>query len=235
MHFYSLYSFVIIAFEILQSLRITLEKLIQGAIKFKEEDFIEHKDLYESLHKAQNPETLFVGCADSRVVPSKITNTMPGELFVVRNVGNIIPPYTSQNHSYLSTTSAIEYAVVMLNVKNIVICGHSNCGACQALYAKNLDKDTQHFQKWIELLHPVKAQVDKLNPTSKAKRIWLTEQINVEVQINNLLTYPFIAQRWEEKKLNIFGWYYIIQTGEIMNYDLYTKEFRVITKEEDKK
>lgn len=207
-----------------------MDKLLQGAIKFKEEDYNEHKELYESLKKEQKPDTLFIGCADSRVVPSRITNTLPGELFVVRNVGNIIPPYTSQNDTYLSTASAIEYAIVVLGVENIVVCGHSNCGACQALYDENLGANTKHLQKWIELLHPVKQQVALLSPKSIAKRTWLTEQINIEVQIGNLLTYPFIQEKLKKGELKIFGWYYIIETGEIMNYDLQTKEFRVIQK-----
>lgn len=205
-----------------------LDKLLQGAIKFKEEDYNQHKELYESLKKVQNPDTLFIGCADSRVVPSRITGTLPGELFVVRNVGNIIPPYTTRNDAYLATTSAIEYAVAILEVENIVVCGHSNCGACQALYDEDLGKNTEHLQKWIELLKPVKQEVDLLRPKTNAKRIWLTEQINIEVQINNLLTYPFVQKRLEEKKLKIFGWYYIIEAGEIMNYDLQTKQFRAI-------
>lgn len=207
-----------------------MDKLLQGAIKFKEEDYNEHRELYESLKKVQNPDTLFIGCSDSRVVPSRITDTMPGELFVIRNVGNIIPPYTMQNDTYLSTTSAIEYAVVLLEIKNIVVCGHSNCGACQALYDESLWKNTQHLQKWIELLEPVKQEVALLSPKTKAKRMWLTEQINIEVQINNLLTYPFVYQRLKQKKLKILGWYYIIETGEIMNYDLNVKQFRSITK-----
>ncbi|MCE3047542.1 carbonic anhydrase [Helicobacter kayseriensis] len=209
-----------------------MNKLLQGAIKFKEEDYNEHKELYESLKRAQNPDTLFIGCADSRVVPSRITGTLPGELFVVRNVGNIIPPYTAKNDAYLATTSAIEYAVVILGVENIVVCGHSNCGACQALYDENLGANTEHLQKWIELLHPVKEQVALLSPKSIAKRTWLTEQINIEVQINNLLTYPFIQEKLDQGELKIFGWYYIIETGEIMNYDLQTKQFRVIKKDE---
>ncbi len=208
-----------------------MDKLIQGAIKFKEEDYIEHKALYESLKKAQNPDTLFIGCADSRVVPSRITGTLPGELFVVRNIGNIVPPFTIKNDSYLSTTSAIEYAVVILGVKNIVVCGHSNCGACQALYDENFGSNTEHFQKWIELLHPVRDQVNLLSPKTKAKRTWLTEQINIEVQINNLLTYPFIKKKIQDNELKLFGWYYIIETGEIMNYNLKTKQFRAIKKE----
>ncbi|ANV97991.1 carbonic anhydrase [Helicobacter enhydrae] len=208
-----------------------MEKLIQGAIKFQEEDFLEHQELYESLQRTQNPETLFIGCADSRVVPSKITNTKPGELFVIRNVGNIVPPYAQHNH-FISITSAIEYAVMVLNVQNIIVCGHSNCGACQAIY-NDISDETRHLKKWIRLLEPVRHQVDILKPNSFAKRIWLTEQINIEVQVDNLLNYPFIKKKWEEKQLNIFGWYYIIPTGEIMNYDLHTKEFRVIKPKEE--
>ncbi|RDU70161.1 carbonic anhydrase [Helicobacter cholecystus] len=211
-----------------------MDKVLQGALKFQEKDFLEHKELYEKLKKTQNPDTLFIGCADSRVVPSRITGTLPGELFVVRNVGNIIPPFTNKNDSYLSTTSAIEYAVVVLKVTNIIVCGHSNCGACQALYDNNLGQNTKHLQKWIELLKPVKEQVALLSPKTKAKRTWLTEQINIEVQINNLLTYPFVKEKINTGELKIFGWYYIIESGEIMNYDLKSKEFRVIQKTKEK-
>lgn len=207
-----------------------MDKLFQGAIKFKEEDYIQHKDLYTKLKTAQNPNTLFVGCSDSRVDPSRITGSLPGDLFVIRNVGNIIPPFAPRKNLYPAITSAIEYAIKVLNVENIIICGHSNCGACQAIYDETLGSNAQYFQKWIELLHPVKEQVALFSPKSKARRTWLTEQINIQVQIKNLLTYPFVREKLDNNRLKISGWYYIIETGEIMNYDLRTQKFRVINK-----
>ena len=118
-----------------------MKELFEGVLKFREEDFIQHQDLYESLGKAQDPHTLCITWVDSRGVPNLITNSMPGDLCVIRNIGNIIPPYyditddgeSVKKDGYLSTTSAIEYALNILNVKNVIICGHSNCGACAAI------------------------------------------------------------------------------------------------------
>lgn len=209
-----------------------MRELFEGAVKFKEEDFLSHKELYENLGKKQNPHTLFIGCVDSRVVPNLITNTLPGDLFVVRNVGNIVPPYTDNTKmrsGYLATTSAIEYALSILNIKNIIICGHSNCGACSAIFEKKGKLDsTPYVQKWLELLEPVKAKVSALKPESHSKKIWLCEQINVEYQLENLMTYPFVEEKFDLGELNIYGWYYIIETGEILNYNMIKREFRPI-------
>ena len=95
----------------------SIETLFEGAIKFKEENFLTYKELFENLKEGQNPHTLFVGCSDSRVVPNLITNTLPGELFVIRNIANIVPPYREADE-YLATTSAIEYALEELKVEN---------------------------------------------------------------------------------------------------------------------
>lgn len=209
-----------------------MRELFEGAIKFKEEDYLNHKELYENLKKEQNPHTLFISCVDSRVVPNLITNTLPGDLFVVRNVGNIVPPYkenASIRSGYLATTSAIEYALLILDIKNIIICGHSNCGACSAIFqSKEKLKATPYVQKWLELLEPVKKKVESLKPESSAKRMWLAEQINIEQQLENLMSYPFVEERFDRGELSVYGWYYIIQTGEILNYNMIKREFRLI-------
>lgn len=210
-----------------------MKELFEGAIKFREEDYLNHQKLYENLKKNQDPHTLFISCVDSRVVPNLITNTLPGDLFVVRNIGNIVPPYRESPNNirsgYLATTSAIEYALNILNIKNIIICGHSNCGACSAIYeSKEKLAATPYVSKWLELLNPVKERVDALKPNSRAKRIWLTEQINIEQQLENLMTYPFVEEKFDSGELHIFGWYYIIETGEILNYNMIKREFKVI-------
>ncbi|TLD96213.1 carbonic anhydrase [Helicobacter jaachi] len=212
-----------------------MKELFEGAIKFREEDFNEHKKLYESLKKHQEPHTLFITCTDSRVVPNLITNALPGDLFVIRNMGNIVPPYLGRDKGirggYLSTTSAVEYALSILDIKNVIICGHSDCGACSAIFddAQKLEK-APYVKKWIELLEPVRAKVDALKPNSKAKRTWLMEQVNIEQQLENLMTYPFVEERFDRGELNIYGWYYIIETGEILNYNMIQREFKPINK-----
>lgn len=207
-----------------------MKKLFEGVAQFYEEDYNNNKSFYESLKK-NKPHTLFVTCVDSRIDPNRLTNSNPGSLLVVRNLGNLVPPYKENNqlkHGYLATTSSIEYAICKLQVRNIIVCGHSNCGACAAIYDENLLRDMPYVSKWIELLIPIKDQVLALKPDSIAKRTWLTELLSVRTQLSNLVTYPFVEERFNRGDLNIYGWYYIIDSGEILNYDLIKREFKPI-------
>jgi carbonic anhydrase len=197
-----------------------MEKLLQGIVDFREKDFEEHKQLFENLGRAQKPHTLFIGCSDSRVVPNLITRTLPGELFMVRNIANLVPMYR-ESDEFLATTSAIEYAVLVLDIKNIIVCGHSNCGGCSSLFLDEEQlKAIPHTRKWLELAKPIKEKVMQQLPNSDlAAREWLAEQLNIVEQMKHLLTYPFIRERYQNKELTIMGWYYIIETGEIYNYN----------------
>jgi len=205
------------------------KKLFEGIYKFKNEDFEKYKDIFEKLKDKQNPHTLFIGCSDSRIIPDLITKTMPGELFTVRNIANIVPPYRD-TQEFVATTSAIEYAVLVLNVENIVVCGHSNCGGCySALHKENLE-NIPHVKKWIELIEPSVDYAKKICiENNELKLEMAVEQINIVNQIKNLLTYPFVKERFEDGKLNIFGWYYVIDTGDIYNYDMEDGTFKLIT------
>lgn len=206
-----------------------MEELFKGVKKFASKDFLEHKELFSKLADKQTPHTLFIGCSDSRLIPNMITNTLPGELFVVRNIANIVPKYRT-TQEFVATTSAIEYAVVVLGIENIIICGHSNCGGCKALYLSDKEMEKiPHTKKWLELAHPVKAKVEKMLGTEidPIKREWLTEQMNIVEQMNHLLTFPYISDLYEKGKIKIFGWYYLIETGEVYNY---SKEQSVFTK-----
>lgn len=207
-----------------------MERLFNGYMKFMAEDFERHRELFQEIGRKQNPHTLFIGCSDSRVVPNLITQTDPGELFIVRNIANIVPPYR-QTEEYVATTSVIEYAVLALEVDTIVICGHSNCGGCAALNLppERLDH-LPHVRKWLEVSREVKGRVDRLmTGDSPEEREWLTEQVNVLVQMKNLLTYPYVAERYRQGKLNIHGWHYIIETGEIYNFNDATQLFELIS------
>ncbi|AXP08914.1 carbonic anhydrase [Campylobacter hepaticus] len=205
-----------------------MENLINGAIKFMQEDFKEHEELFESLKNKQNPHTLFIGCSDSRVIPSLITNTGPGELFVIRNIANIVPPYRV-GEDYLATTSAIEYALNSLHIRNIVVCGHSNCGGCNALYypSEELDK-IPNVKKWLTMLDPIKQDIMMFSKNDLAMRSWLTEKLNLLNSLQNILTYPGVQEALDEKKLQVHAWYYIIETGEIYEYNFETKTFTLI-------
>ncbi|MHB1680300.1 MAG: carbonic anhydrase [bacterium] len=208
-----------------------MNDLFDGVFKFKNEDYEKYKNLFTKLEDRQNPHTLFIGCSDSRVVPNLITKTLPGELFMIRNIANMVPPYR-ETQEYVSTTSAVEFAVEVLNVKNIVVCGHSNCGGCAALYkSKEELKNVPHVRKWLELANPVKEYVLKnIDAGEYIKKEMMTEKFNVIHQMNNLFTYPFINEKYLNKEINIYGWYYMIGTGEVYNYDKENGSFNLITK-----
>ncbi|MBK7105218.1 MAG: carbonic anhydrase [Ignavibacteriae bacterium] len=207
-----------------------MENLFDGVKEFNSNDFLEHKNLFEELGKKQNPHTLFIGCSDSRLVPNLITKTLPGELFVIRNIANIVP-YFRVSQEFAATTSAIEYAIKILNVENILICGHSNCGGCNAMFFdENQFKEIPNTKKWLELSNSVKQKINEIPHihSDHAKREWMTEQLNIVEQLKHLLTYPYIKEKFEKKELNILGWYYIIETGEIFNYNTKIKQFEKI-------
>lgn len=204
---------------------------IEGIKEFKNIHFKENEILFKELvEKGENPKALFIGCSDSRIIPALITNSKPGDLFVVRNIGNMVPPFKPDD-DFHGTAAAIEYAVSVLNVEDIIVCGHSKCGMCRALYEH--DKITGieliHVKNWLKLGDDVKEQVlsiYKENPDIDMYE--LTEKVNVLYQIKNLLTYPKIKEKVENNSLRLHGWYYRIETGEIEFYNSETNKFEPI-------
>ncbi len=205
-----------------------MESLFEGVKEFNEKDFQQYAELFSALGKRQKPHTLFIGCADSRIVPNLITRTLPGELFVVRNIANIVP-YYRQTEEFVATTSCIEYAVQVLDIENIIVCGHSNCGGCNALLKTDKElENIPHTKKWLELAKRVKERIESERIENPDEREWRTEQMNVVEQMNHLITYPYIKEKFREGKINIYGWYYIIETGEVFNYDREERSFKKI-------
>lgn len=206
-----------------------MEYLFDGVKEFAAIDFLEHKELFKKISRNQEPHTLFIGCSDSRIVPNLITKTLPGELFVIRNIANIVP-YYRETDEYVATTSAIEYAVKILHVKNILICGHSNCGGCFALLKNEAElQEIPHTRKWLELAKRVKDKIESENIADVHEREWKTEQLNIVEQMNHLITYPYIKELVKKGQIQVLGWYYIIETGEVYNYDKEQKKFIKIT------
>lgn len=205
-----------------------MQNLFDGVKEFLANDYLEMKRHFHKLGKGQNPHTLFVGCSDSRIVPNLITKTLPGELFVIRNIANLVPVYR-ESEEYLSTTSAVEYAVQMLGVENIIICGHSNCGGCRAVYmSKEQTASIPHTRRWVQLMEKVRDKVIELKPVDEAERDLQTEQLNIVQQMNHLLSYPYIKEKYRAGTLKILGWYYIIETGEVFNYNIKKRLFEKI-------
>ena len=205
-----------------------IHKLISGSQNFQEKNFKKYQHKFEELvTKGQSPKVLFIGCCDSRVLPNLITDTGPGDLFIVRNIGNFVAPY-KPDADFHSTAAAIEYAVTVLDVQDIIVCGHSHCGAIGALYTqKKLEHDDLvHVKTWLELGMPAKALVEALaEDVSKEDKLIMTEEISVLFQLQNLLTYPSVKKRVEEGKLFLNGWHYDIESGEIAQYDAQKEEF----------
>jgi carbonic anhydrase len=203
-------------------------RLFEGVRDFKTNEFIPRQQFFAELGKHQNPHTLFIGCSDSRVVPNLVTKTIPGELFVVRNIANLVPFYDKKSETFVATSAVIEYAVKQLKVTNIVVCGHSNCGGCAALYYDKELKQLPHTKKWLELAAPVKEIVEEQiakNKISLDERSAFTEKMNVVVQISHLMKYPYVKKLVKQGELTIMGWYYSIEEGEIYNYDKKLKSF----------
>jgi carbonic anhydrase len=186
------------------------------------------KEFLQLAHKGQTPKALYIGCSDSRVLPNLITGSAPGDLFVVRNIGNFVAPY-KPDEDFHSTASAIEYAVSILEVKNIIVCGHTKCGAIEAIHTKSCATNPEliHTKTWLTLGDSAKSQAILalgLNADKEAL-CRLTEKLSVVSQLENLLTYPSVKKRVDDGIIAIHGWIYDIQSGEIEYYDPEISQF----------
>lgn len=195
-------------------------RLLEGLRRFRRDRFPLYREHYERLvAEGQRPSTLFVGCCDSRVVPDVLTDSMPGELFVARNVGNFVPPF-APDADFHGTSAAIEFATVVLGVTDIVVCGHSHCGAIRALY-EPLPQDTPHIARWLELGREAMLE-GELTP----ELLRDTERRSVVLQLSRLLTFPMVRERVEAGDLSLHGWHYIIEAGRVAILDVASGEFR---------
>jgi len=195
-----------------------VKKLLRGLQEFKRNYVAQNQELLEELSHGQNPRVLFISCSDSRVDPNLITQTDVGELFVIRNAGNIVPPYGAANGGEGGT---IEYAIAALEIDQVVICGHSHCGAMKGLMKLNaLQSDMPLVYDWLQHAETTRRLVAENYPDSKGEeRVELLVAENVLVQIDNLKTYPIVRSRMLQGRLQIYGWIYHIETGEVLAYD----------------
>ncbi len=198
-----------------------MKNYAEGNELFQRTYFQKHEEeLIELVDKGQSPKALFIGCSDSRVIPNMMIQSKPGDLFVIRNVGNFVPPY-KPDEDYHATAAGIEYAVSVLEVEEIILCGHTHCGACKALYEPITDPSLIHTRKWLDLGEKAKELATGVMGLhgDKEELLRLTEKFSILTQIDNLLTYPSVNKRINNGSLFIHGWYYDIQTGHIDYYD----------------
>ena len=208
-----------------------LEAFEKGHEAFQNVKFKKNEERFRKLiEEGQDPKALFIGCSDSRVMPAMITGSKPGDLFIIRNIGNFVAPY-NPDADYHATASAIEYATSILEVSDIIVCGHSHCGAIEALYKKiEPTQENIHTTKWLELGEEAKkVAMLAYQHEAKEKMIRYTEKISVVYQIDNLLTYPAIQRRVAEGTLFLHAWYYDMQSGDIDYYDDDTYEFKPLS------
>ncbi len=215
-----------------------LENYAEGNELFRSYFKKNKESLLKLVTSGQSPKALFIGCSDSRVIPDLIVQSNPGDLFVIRNVGNFVPPF-KPDEDFHATASGIEYAVSVLKVQEIIICGHTHCGACNHLYEEIEDPSLIHTKKWLELGESAKTSAILSLGVNAPKEdlLRLTEKLSVIKQIENILTYPNVKKRFEAGDLAIHGWYYDMETGKIDYYNGETYEFlplNTLTQENNK-
>jgi carbonic anhydrase len=202
-----------------------MQKLVRGVHQFQAKYFQAHKGLFKELARGQRPETLFITCSDSRVVPHLITSTEPGELFLVRNIGNVVP------HPSLpgGTAAAIQYAIEALAVENVVVCGHTHCGAMQAILEPGAVEHMDFVKRWV-------AQSDRVRDIVRERYADLegdalltaAAEENVLVQLEHLREYAFIADRLDRGSLHLAGWVFKIETGSVFEFNPESGQFEAM-------
>ncbi len=200
-----------------------MKDLLKGFNKFHREVFESKQELFARLARGQEPQALFITCSDSRIDPTLLTQTEPGDLFILRNAGNLIPPYGA---IVGGTTATIEFGVSVLKVKEIIVCGHTDCGAMKSLMQPESLQELPAVREWLRIAESTRQIMKDGYPALSGEELF-TETIkeNVLVQIEHLRTHPSVAKRLRRGDLKIHGWVYSIATGEVWVYDSEQRKF----------
>lgn len=201
-----------------------MQKLVSGIHKFQRECFSQDEKLFETLIEGQSPLALFITCSDSRIDPSWLTQTKPGELFIQRTAGNIVPAYGAVHGGEAAT---IEYAVAGLNVKDIIICGHSHCGAMSGLLHSEKVQKMPAVRAYLQHAEATRRIVEEnyAHLMQEDERLTLTVEENVLVQLENLRTHPSVAAALGRGQLKLHGWVYEFETGQVFAFDPVKSQF----------
>jgi carbonic anhydrase len=199
-----------------------MQDIIDGFLKFQRDVFPARKELFRKLATSQTPRTLFISCSDSRMVPELVTQREPGDLFVIRNAGNIVPSFGPEPGGVSAT---VEYAVAALGVTDVVICGHSDCGAMTAVATCKCLDHMPAVANWLRYADSAKLVNESREHASERDRIDSMVRENVIAQLNNLRTHPSVALALAQGRLKLHGWVYDIESGSIDALDSTTRQF----------
>jgi carbonic anhydrase len=194
-----------------------VERILKGLSRFQKSVYPRHRELFQKLALGQRPEALFITCADSRIDPCMLTQTKPGELFICRVVGNIVPPYPD---AIGGVSATIEYAVGVLGVADVIVCGHTDCGVMKGVLNPEALEPLTSVTAWLNYAQPARAAVGQhlTTHTDLEFLLALTER-NVVEQLRNLRTHPTVAERLEQGDLRLHGWLYDLGEGTVASYD----------------
>lgn len=194
-----------------------MDHIVRGVLDFRKNVYPEHKELFGALADSQNPDVLFFTCSDSRIDPNMVTGSNPGDLFICRNAGNVIPPHSNETGGM---TASIEYAVAVLGVRHIIVCGHTDCGAITGALDIPALKGLPHVKEWLGHCRSAIEIVRERHNIPSDERLdiqYLNEAIeeNVLQQVQHLRTHPVVAAKLATGKIEIHGWMYDIKSGNI--------------------
>lgn len=199
-----------------------MTRIIQGVIDFQRRVFGKKKELFQQLGQGQQPLALFITCSDSRIAPDLLAQTQPGEMFVLRNAGNLVPPFSAGSGAEAAT---IEYAVVQLRVRDIILCGHSRCGAMHGLLEPAALGQLPSVAGWLEHARAVLPRVDAAGSLGADERLNLAIEQNVLVQLDHLRTHPAVRETLAARSLRLHGWVYHFEHGRVDTFDALTGAF----------
>jgi carbonic anhydrase len=199
-----------------------MQHLIAGVKKFQRDVFPQHRELFHKLAGGQSPEVLVISCSDSRVDFNLLTQARPGRIFELRNAGNVVPPF---GEFVGGVTATIEFAVVALGVSNIIICGHSGCGAMTGLLAPESIRNMPNVQKWLRNADPVREALANTGALAGPDALARAVEANIIVQLGHLKTHPCVAEALAAGRLELHGWVYDIASGDVQAYDEKWRQF----------
>ena len=206
------------------------DRLIEGFRRFREQHFTENDALYRQLvTEGQTPKIMVVACCDARVDPAIVLDCAPGDLFVIRNVANLVPPAESRHSGRHGTSAALEFGVRNLDVEHIIVLGHAQCGGIRSLFGKNRGESDSYINSWMRMAEEVHADVLRdLPAASTHDQMMACEQRAILVSLDNLMTFPWVRERVERGALALHGWYFDIEHGQMMQYNPASHAFEAL-------
>jgi len=206
------------------------ERLVEGFRRFREQHFTENDALYRQLvAEGQSPKIMVVACCDARVDPAIVLDCKPGDLFVIRNVANLVPPAENRNSGRHGTSAALEFGVRNLGVEHIIVLGHAHCGGIRSLFSGSGAENGSYINAWMRMAEEVHAGVLRdLPAASQNEQMAACEERAILVSLENLMTFPWVRERVEKGVLALHGWYFDIEHGQMLQYNPASRTFEAL-------